>query len=672
MFAGSVGRALGRKAGLSVTGLDEAQDENVAAMQQLLQSMSCFAPPQRRIPEFDAESEAASPKTPRTPPMPPDDKAKESRLSSYSSAAATMPPKTLSWAGRKAAQQPPSPERSPEAEREARAGRLVGTALTFAFMENAKTLPVAELARRRAAVSAHLAGVRVPGIDRGFDELLELFLVMLGAGNMSGRSDWLEKARLWRLVLLQRADGGFDLTESLAFALEAHEGGVPERPKHESKLRQLIAAFLEEDGFDEVIDEAMSDDEEDKPDTTAPLPEEEREAERKRRLLGHVHDCPLTFSGTAVRQRLPRALTAINTERERRRQEAAAAHAARLQAASELAASQARQVEREASRARVVAAAVATQRAALQFRIQSMLEDVGRGLESLTGSPPRDEPLQRPAAASLPPILPVRPLGSRELTQHSVTSLPPCVAAPMHTVPAERIWATVLALDVLGDMDTCWLLSGEDDEPAPWRTVVDAAAEFLQAQARADRRVRKLLRSGVLRDAAKRARRDWKRIQAANVAALRDADVINRYTALAHVQRTSARVIRSIMTDHGTFATFLDTDGYIMRWQRLMILVTLVLSTLLVSIWWVPVCVCARRFQRSVLTRASRAPQVLLQPRRRVLPGDPHHPELRPRGPVPGLRRQLRRPARAVLGAAGPFPLQRGCGRAAHGANVAG
>jgi hypothetical protein len=25
-----------------------------------------------------------------------------------------------------------------------------------------------------------------------------------------------------------------------------------------------------------------------------------------------------------------------------------------------------------------------------------------------------------------------------------------------------------------------------------------------------------------------------------------------------------------------------------MRWQRLMILVTLVLSTLLVSIWWVP------------------------------------------------------------------------------------
>jgi hypothetical protein len=86
--------------------------------------------------------------------------------------------------------------------------------------------------------------------------------------------------------------------------------------------------------------------------------------------------------------------------------------------------------------------------------------------------------------------------------------------------------------------------------------------------------------------AADKARLDWKRIQAANVAAIRDADVINRFTALTHLQRASARVVRSVMTDHSTFATFLDTDGYIMRWQRLMILFTLVLSTLLTSIWF--------------------------------------------------------------------------------------
>ena len=34
------------------------------------------------------------------------------------------------------------------------------------------------------------------------------------------------------------------------------------------------------------------------------------------------------------------------------------------------------------------------------------------------------------------------------------------------------------------------------------------------------------------------------------MAALRDADVINRFTALTHLQRASARVVRSMMTDH--------------------------------------------------------------------------------------------------------------------------
>jgi hypothetical protein len=49
---------------------------------------------------------------------------------------------------------------------------------------------------------------------------------------------------------------------------------------------------------------------------------------------------------------------------------------------------------------------------------------------------------------------------------------------------------------------------------------------------------------------AERARKQWRAIQTANVGALRDADVINRFTALTHVQRSSARIVRSIMTDH--------------------------------------------------------------------------------------------------------------------------
>jgi hypothetical protein len=148
----------------------------------------------------------------------------------------------------------------------------------------------------------------------------------------------------------------------------------------------------------------------------------------------------------------------------------------------------------------------------------------------------------------------------------------------------ERIWCTVLALNTLEEMDSSWLV---DDEAVPERTVVDVGREFLEAQAAADRRVKKLLDSGALTAAAEKARKDWSAIQDYNVSQLRDTDVINRFTALTHIQRGSARVVRSMMTDHSTFATFLDTDGYIMRWQRFMILVTLVLSTLLVSIWCV-------------------------------------------------------------------------------------
>jgi cytochrome c553 len=38
-------------------------------MKQLAQAMSCFAP-REKIPEFDAEADAASPKTPKTPDTP--------------------------------------------------------------------------------------------------------------------------------------------------------------------------------------------------------------------------------------------------------------------------------------------------------------------------------------------------------------------------------------------------------------------------------------------------------------------------------------------------------------------------------------------------------------------------------------------------------------------------
>ena len=169
------------------------------------------------------------------------------------------------------------------------------------------------------------------------------------------------------------------------------------------------------------------------------------------------------------------------------------------------------------------------------------------------------------------------------------TAAPPCAldepkpVGPISVQLAERIWATVLSLSVMEDMDVCWLV---DDEAEPARTVVDAGREWLEERAEEDERIKTLLESGELQKEAKRAIRDWKRIMENSVAQLRKNDVLNRFTALTHMQRATGRVIKSCMTDHGTFATFLDADGYIMRWQRFMILITLVLSTLLVSIWF--------------------------------------------------------------------------------------
>jgi hypothetical protein len=146
-------------------------------------------------------------------------------------------------------------------------------------------------------------------------------------------------------------------------------------------------------------------------------------------------------------------------------------------------------------------------------------------------------------------------------------------AKPLQRIPVERIWSTLLALSVLEELDSCWQVDEEDDAMA---TIVDRGRAFLKAQSRADRRLRKLLASGELAAAAARARREWKAIQAHNVGLLRDTDIISRFNVLTHIQRGSARVVRSMMTDHSTFATFLDTEGYIMRWQRFMILMTLV------------------------------------------------------------------------------------------------
>jgi hypothetical protein len=52
------------------------------------------------------------------------------------------------------------------------------------------------------------------------------------------------------------------------------------------------------------------------------------------------------------------------------------------------------------------------------------------------------------------------------------------------------------------------------------------------------------------------------------------------------VQQGVTRVVKSLTSEHETFSTFLDPGGSVFRWQRFMIIVTGVLCSLLVSIWF--------------------------------------------------------------------------------------
>ena len=603
-FAGSVGQALGRRTGLSAQGLQDARDDDVAAMLELAAALSCFgAPSAKHIPAFDTTEPWQEDGTPRIMHAPParskaavvvgrDDVSapREQRIGKQ------MPRKSMdledSW---------PTPS------------RLVGTALALAFMSNAKTLSVVELARRTAVASAFFAGVTVPGTVHGFDSLLSIFLVMLSPGNLSGRHDWLSKARLWRLILLQQVDGGWRQTDSLAFAIEAHAGKKPDHVPKRSKLLDIINMFTDAE-LDDMIDDVLTDS-----DRGSEGDDAEAERDGKASSGKLLSDDPLAFSAAAIRRRLPRALAKANA----RYDEYKAAEAER--AARERKDHVARRAEAFAAARRAEAlAAAATQPQplpSLNDYLNLLVEPflpVTRPVAHISGSlePWRGVLSDSSAGESYGGS---RLVAARSKPRHVTKEL--AIAIPPQRVPVERIWSTALALSVLEEADSSWLA---DDEAATERTIVDVGRAFLRAQARDSRRVRFLLKRGVLAQAASKARSDWRRIQAAHVAQLRDLDVINQFTALTHIQRASARIVRSCMIDHSTFAVFLDTEGYLARWQRFTILVTLVLSTLLTSIWFY----CASAQPRLAFLLPPDILTARRLSRRNLLRRDPRHPGL--------------------------------------------
>ena len=344
--------------------------------------------------------------------------------------------------------------------------RMAGTALVLAFLSVNNQLPVAELTHRKEAACEFFHGVRVPGVHHDFEALLRLLMGMLIEGNLGLRNKWLQKARMWRAVLLQRGDGSWGLSQSLATAVEAHSPcdaiatkAPTGKPSPFARILALVSAAA---GEGEDLDTAP-----DMADATA---------------------------------------------------------AAELYAGD---------------------------------------EDAMRLVDS---SPRSDDPMhfsQAAMAAAMPQ---------------------PLALLASQGVPVSRVWATLLAMVALEELEISWLASDEE-EPVE-RTVVDSADSYLRAQAELHPELDELLRTGRLHWAARRARSRWVRLMEAKISAVRTADVTVGSRVIEYTERASARVVLSLMTEHEQFSTFLDETAGLMRWQRWMILMTLVIAALLVSIWF--------------------------------------------------------------------------------------
>ena len=74
--------------------------------------------------------------------------------------------------------------------------------------------------------------------------MVGLMRTMLGEYNIRSKKKWLDRCRLWRLVILQRPDGSFDICDDLAQALLSKEGvasGV-KKPPHPLLHKAMVCA----------------------------------------------------------------------------------------------------------------------------------------------------------------------------------------------------------------------------------------------------------------------------------------------------------------------------------------------------------------------------------------------------------------------------------------------
>ena len=230
-----------------------------------------------------------------------------------------------------------------------RHSRCAGTALVLAFLQVAALMPVVELARRKSAASRYFADTVTPsGWD--FATIQTAFVTLLSPEVLNTRNLWLQRARMWKLILSQRTDGSWTADSTTAFALEARDAAEFAELQMScfDRLKQSLSAGAEAFEEDRDIIEAATQgwgttrpvgaqpDEKSAPTAPTARPgsaqrqslaksSEERstrlqslssflstiEAQPEAEQVHAIHDCPLTCSAEDVSRSMPAQLRAL-------------------------------------------------------------------------------------------------------------------------------------------------------------------------------------------------------------------------------------------------------------------------------------------------------------------------------------------------------------------------
>ena len=181
---------------------------------------------------------------------------------------------------------------------------LTSTALVYALLSMRCIVSESELERQLQLSAAHFESI---GADDAagtrLRQLKAYFAAMLASDNLRKHKDWLNRARLWRLVLLSSDAGAYDTSQKgLAFALQA----VSQRPAAVSGAKAAVSRVWALIGTAVALDQGLADD-------ARPFSAGDAATYRAAES-GHAtdasfaEDCPLSFSGDAILGCMPPAL----------------------------------------------------------------------------------------------------------------------------------------------------------------------------------------------------------------------------------------------------------------------------------------------------------------------------------------------------------------------------